>query len=304
MSGKITKNQSMKIRFIYPFIMSMLIIISSPLTAENKINVVVSIVPQIDFVEKIGRDKVNVSVMIPPGANPHVFEPRPGQFKQLVHSDIYFMVGSELDFELIWMDKIRAVNKDLSIYDCSKGIKLLQDHNNTHHNTDHCSHNRDPHIWLSPDNAVIIATNIRDALIKTDPENKMFYTRNAHDFILEIYSLKKDISLSVSRLVNKKFIVFHPSWSYFAQNFGLEQIAIEVDGKEASAKYLTQIIKKARKHNIKTIFASPQFNIKSARIVAKEINGSVVLIDPLAKDYINNLNKIKNIFANNFYNNL
>ncbi len=271
--------------------------------SKKKIGVVVTILPLADFVENIGKDKVDVSVVIPPGGNPHTYEPTPSQLKQVSQAQMYVKVGSGVEFELAWMDKLASLNKNMLICDSSEGIRLIEmterhhKKNKEHHNEDGYHHGKDPHIWLSPVNAKVIVANIKNALIEIDPGNKEFYTHNAQEFILRLDNLNKEFGDNLSALKNRTFIVFHPAWGYFASDYGLKQIPIEVEGKEPTVKELIKLIKKAKKCNIRVVFASPQFSKKSAEVIAKEINGKVVFMDPLAKNYIENLHKVVDAFT-------
>lgn len=249
---------------------------------SQSIEVMVSILPLAYFVENIGRDKVDVSIMVPPGANPHTYEPTPRQLEQVQRAKMYVKVGSGLEFELVWMDKLISLNKDMFICDSSEGIRLAEMAS-------------DPHIWLSPINAMIMATNIRDALVAIDPQNKNFYARNTEEFILKLDRLNKEIKKKLSPLKNRSFIVFHPGWGYFAALYGLEEISVETKGKEPSARRLAKLIKNAKQHKIKIVFISPQFSRRSVEVIAKEIKARIEFIDPLAKDYIENLHKVTDL---------
>ncbi|HUV51577.1 MAG TPA: zinc ABC transporter substrate-binding protein [Dehalococcoidia bacterium] len=252
-----------------------------------KLGVVVTIQPQVEFVENVGGEMVKVTVMVPAGASPHTYEPTPGQMTEAAKAKIYAKVGSGVEFELAYMDKIVAVNKNMLVVDCSKGIQLTA-------SEDPDEPGMDPHIWVSPRNAKIIVQNICDGLTQVDPENRAYYEQNRDTYLNKLDELDKEISDKLANIQNRAFIVFHPSWGYFARDYNLQQIAIEAGGKEPSAQDLARIIKEAKERNIKVIFASPQFNPQSANVIAKEIDGRVILIDNLARDYITNLKVVLN----------
>lgn len=262
---------------------------------NEKIGVVVTIPPLAEFVEKIGGDKVDVTIMVPPGASPHTYEPTPFQLKKLSKAKMYVKVGSGIEFELAWMDKIASINKKMLIVDCSKGIEFIKHVNN--HGKDHTSQKIDPHIWLSIKNVKIMVENIYNGLIHIDPKNLEYYTKNKEKYLQELDKLDKEIRNILSGKNNKKFIVYHPAWTYFARDYGLEQIPIEKEGKEPTSKEIIKLIKYAKENNITLIFTSPQFNTKTAEIIAKEINGKIVFIDPLEKNYLENMRKVAKIFA-------
>ena len=290
----------------------------------KKINIIVSIPPQAEFVEKVGKEKVLVTVLVPPGADPHTFELKPEQMKIASDADIYFKLGSGIEFEIVWAEKIIALNKNMEIFDCSLNIELIEyeedhdkyhdveehpgefpsGHNNHEGDTDNNNHlhsqGNDPHIWLSIRNARIIVNNIYNGLSVFDPENKDFYLKNMQEYEQDLLKMNKSISNTLSKIKNKKLMVYHPAWQYFAADYGFEQIAIESFGKEPTMRELEELIKLAQKNNIKVIFASPQFSTKSADVMARQLGAAVVLIDPLEKNYIENMEKIRNSFSNYF----
>jgi len=269
---------------------------------SKRIGVVVSILPQAEFAEKVGGDKVQVTVMVPLGASPHTYEPTPSQLKEVSKAKMYAKVGSGVEFELTWMDKIISVNREMLVVDCSKGIELIGEehgHEGEHHEhkEEHKHHGADPHIWLSPKNAKIMVENIYQGLIQIDPPNQEYYARNKEKYLQELDELDNGIVQALSGKKNRKIMVYHPAWAYFARDYGLEQIPIEKEGKEQTPQGIASLIKQAKENNITVIFASPQFSTKSAEVIAKEINGKVVLISPLEKNYLENMRKVAEAFA-------
>lgn len=274
---------------------------ADPKTGQEKLIVVVSILPQADFVEQVGGDNVEVIVMIAPGASPATYEPTASQLKAISSATMYAKVGSGLLFEEVWLDKIKSVNPDMLLVDTSESITLIamEEH---HHNEEISGHNgdirgMDPHIWLSPANAKTIVQNICDSLIRIDPANKTYYEQNKEHYIHDLEVLDSEINESLSGFENRTFMVFHPSWGYFARDYNLTMIAVEVEGKEPSASDLEHLIETAKEKNIKVIFVQPQFSTKSAEVISKEIRGNVVHVDPLAKNYITNLRQVSNTIA-------
>ena len=265
-------------------------------TGQKQLIIVVSILPQADFVEHIGGDKVEVIVMIPPGANPATYEPTASQLKAVSSAGMYAKVGSGLVFEEVWLDKIISTNPDMLVVDTSKGVTLME--MNQHHNKEeHSRSGTDPHIWLSPANVKIMVQNICDSLILIDPVNETYYKQNKEEYIRDLEVLDSDISQSLSGYTNHTFMVFHPSWGYFARDYDLTMIAVEIEGKEPSVSDMIHLVKTAKENDIKVIFVQPQFSTKSAEVIAKEIGGRVVPVDPLAKDYLTNLREVANSIA-------
>jgi len=241
---------------------------------DNKILVAVTILPEAEFVEKVGGERVKVVVMIPPGASPHTYEPTPKQLVEVSKAKIYFKVGSGVDFELSFMNKIIEVNRNIKVVDCSEGIQVLD---------------KDPHIWLSPRNARIMVKNIYDALVQIDPENKDYYYQNMKSYIQELDNLDKEITRILANVTNRCFMIYHPAWGYFARDYNLTQIPVEKEGKKPTIQGLMALIDQARKLKMKVIFVSPQFDVKKAETIAESIHGKTVFLDPLAKDYVKNL---------------
>ncbi len=243
---------------------------------DKKINVIVSILPQIDFVENIGGDRVSVSAMIPPGFSPATYNPDIEQLKKISRANLYIKIG-HIPFEKTQMKKLEDLNSKMKIVDSSKGIEIYEG---------------DPHIWMSPRLTKIQVENICNALVEIDPENKDFYKKNKNKYLAKLDNLDIELQNAFSEMQDKKILVFHPAFGYLARDYGFEQIAIEIEGKEPSAENLAKIIDTAKKENIKTIFVQKQFSQKSAEAIARQIDGSVVPLDPLARDYAENLRRI------------
>ncbi len=258
--------------------------------ASDKIGIIVTIPPQAEFAGKVGGENVDVTIMVPPGASPHTYEPTPSQIADVARAEMYAEVGSGIDFELVWMDRLTAQNDDMLIIDCSQGIQLIE-MAATHEDEgeDHSHDTPDPHIWMSPPNAMIMVQNIYEGLAQLDPSNRAYYEANRDDYLQSLSQLDQDIRDGLSGITNRTFMVYHPAFGYFAEAYNLTMLPIEEEGKEPTAAGLANLIDQAKEHNIQVIFASPQFNPQSAEVIADEIGGSVVLIDALASDYITNL---------------
>jgi zinc transport system substrate-binding protein len=252
----------------------------------EKINIVVSILPLAEFAEKIGGERVQVSVMVPPGATPHTYEPTPSQLVDVAKAKMYVKVGSPIDFEITWFDKIHSMNTSMVICDASQGLELVQDIDDSNHET------YDPHVWLSVKNAKIMVKNIYTCLCAIDSTNTAYYAKNLEKYLSELGSLDSETAQLVSAKSNRQFIVFHPAWTYFARDYNLIQIPIEVQGKQPTAKSIQHLIEYARKNNIKIIFTSPQFSTESVKVIAREIGGRVIFIDPLEKNFVSNMRTV------------
>jgi zinc transport system substrate-binding protein len=255
----------------------------------------VSIAPQQYFVQKIGGDLVEVSVMVAPGADPHTYEPKPRQMAELAKAAVYFAIG--VDFEKAWMKKIAAANPQMRIVPTDEGIdkQAMGEHHHEHPSQHKSAQPRgalDPHIWLSPPLVKVQAGRIRDGLVAVDSANRTSYEKNFAAFLREIEDLDAELKSMFAGSPGARFMVFHPSWGYFAQAYGLEQVPIEIEGKDPKPAQLTELIHHAKEHGIKVVFVQPQFSIKSAEMVAREIGGQVVAADPLAGDWSENLRSV------------
>ncbi len=266
----------------------------------------VSIVPQKFFVKKIAGDKIDVNVMVKPGFSPATYEPKPLQMKSLVNSEVYFSIG--VPFEKVWLEKFKNTNKKMLIVDTSKGVKKLkmlahhhdEDRHEEHNENGHSHNSLDPHIWLDPMLVKIQAKNIYDTLSKIDVKNKDFYLKNYKNFILELNTLNKKIENLLKPYSKKAFMVFHPSWGYFAKRYNLEQIAVEVEGKEPKPSSLVTLIEEAKEHDIKIVFVSPQFSQKGAKTIAKSIGGKTLSINPLALKWDDSLVEVANAIVETY----
>ncbi len=259
------------------------------------INAVVSILPEKTFVEAIGGEKVNVSLMVLPGNSPHTYEPKPSQMKAVSKADLYFAIGVE--FENIWLKKFKNLNPKMKIIDLSANIKK-QPVTGGHHKEEGSKENLDPHIWTDPNHVKIIAKHIVKALIEKDPENKAYYEANYHHFLTTIEETDKKIKQILSSLPKgTKFMVFHPSWGYFAKAYGLKQLPVEVEGKSPKPKALMKLIKEAKEQKVTAIFTQPEFSDAIAKVMANELHIKVLKASPLSPDWSENLINIAKAIA-------
>ena len=275
----------------------------------SKQELTVSISPQKYFVQKIVKDKFDINVMVKPGASPHTYEPKSSQMKSLSNSKIYFYTG--VSFENAWLDKFKLSAKNTIFVDTAVGIEKLAMEAHSHEGEEHNEHKDeakhdhenealDPHIWLDPILVKIQAKNIYDAIVKIDSQNSDFYKTNYEEFLKELDLINNELETILKPYENRAFMVFHPSWGYFAKRYDLEQISIEVQGKEPKPNELVELVKDAKKHNIKIIFVSPQFSQKSAKTIAQNISGNVVAIDSLGENWEIDLLKAANEIANSY----
>ncbi|MBT4266748.1 MAG: zinc ABC transporter solute-binding protein [Deltaproteobacteria bacterium] len=262
--------------------------------ASSRLQIFVSVPPQKYFVEQIGKDRVTVNVMVQPGASPHTYEPKPKQMVVIARTKIYFSIG--VAFEDTWIKKIALTNPVMEIVPTHHGIKKIAITGHHHEHETDLSEGLDPHIWLSPPLVKIQAQTILTALQKTDPANHSFYETNFQQFIRQVSDLDSDLRDILAGKQQRQFMVFHPSWGYFAQAYGLKQLAIELEGKSPKPAQLKDVIKQGREHGIQIIFVQPQFSARNAKLVARAIKGEVVFVDPLAENWMSNLRRVADKF--------
>jgi zinc transport system substrate-binding protein len=240
--------------------------------------VAVSVAPFGYLVQRLAPDLVQLLVMIPPGASPATHEPTMSQLQTLSRAALYVQVGHRaFPFERTWLQRLLKSNSDMQIVDAS------------HATTQQLG---DPHLWTSPAVMRRVASEIASNLGSLLPEQQLQINARLQQFEAEVDSLDAQIHTTLEGLANRTFYVFHPAWGYFAAEYDLQQVAIEHQGSEPSPEALAQIIEQARAEDVRVIFVQPQFSRRSATLVAQEIGGSVVALDPLHGDWLHNLQSV------------
>jgi len=283
---------------------------STPTSTANdadQVDITVSIVPLAFFADRIGGDWVNTNIMVSPGEEPHSYEPSPEQMVAISESPVFFSIGVE--YEDVWLPKFEEANPDMLVVDTSAGIERIPvatsvaevgdptDAEDDHHDEEG---ELDPHVWLSPENGKILAENMLNGLIEIAPEHEVDFRSNYDALIADIDALDAQIQETLAGNQNQSFMVFHPAWGYFAKQYGLQQIAVQVGGQDPSASELAELVDIARERGITVIFVQPSFNSASAEALAQEIGGAVAIADPLAEAWLDNLNAIANALAESF----
>ena len=252
------------------------------------IPVFVSILPQKYFVERIGKEQVKVEVMVNPGESPATFNPNPKKMSLLSQAKLYFSIG--VPFETIWIDRIQSIHSNLQFVPLHDEAHDKSGTDQGHgHPSRHSHGSSDPHIWTSPAKVKLMAKKIKETLVRAEPQKEKYFEANLRAFHNDLDALDRDIREILARSDNHRFLVFHPAWSYFAEDYGLEQISIEDGGKEPGARTLQKIIEKGKKLGIKVIFVQKQFSLSIAKKIAKMIGATVREMDPLAEDYLENM---------------
>jgi len=245
---------------------------------SDRIPVAASIAPLADFARQVGGDRVAVLVLVPPGASPHTYEPKPSQVRQVARARLLVLNGVGLEY---WADKLvrAAASPHLRVVDTSRGVALLEGDSHGEH-----GHPRgNPHIWLDPRQAILQVGHIRDALLRADPPNATAYRANAARFVSELEALDREIAAEIATWRRREFIAFHPAWVYFARRYGLVQAAVieRSPGREPSPAELARIVDTARRIGARAIFAELQFSPKAAEAIARESGARVLFLDPL-----------------------
>ena len=258
---------------------------------EGKLAINVSILPQAYFVERIAGDLASVHVMVSPGDDPHLYEPTPNQMRALSEANLYISIGVE--FENAWLPRFKSANPNLTIVDSTIGVDRIP---MTISYQGEEAGEPDPHIWLSPVLVKVQAQNITQGLIRVDPTHADIYQANLTVFLKDIDDLDADIRKRFKGLEGRHFMAFHPAWGYFADAYGLEMIVIEAGGQEPGAEGLAKTIDLAQQYGIDVIFSQKESSSKNAEAIAAEIGARVVTLDPLARDWLENMQTMADAF--------
>ena len=263
---------------------------AGPAVDVSGVRVFVGVPPVADFVRKIGGSHVDVAVLVNPGRSPHTFEPTPRQMADLSRADVYFTIG--LPFEREIARKLSGSLTGLRIVDASDGVTLLTSPVHERETAHDHETERDPHVWLDPLRAKTVAGNIAHALKEIDAANGPAYERGLTAFQEELDELHARVSGILEPVRGKAFLVFHASFGYFAERYGLVEVPVEVMGKEPSARELTHLVERAREMGARVIFVQAQFARTSALAIARETGTRLVDLDPLGADYVRSIEDI------------
>ncbi len=278
---------------------------------DDPIRVFAGILPHSFFIKRIGGDHVDVKVMVLPGQNPANYTPGARQVAALSRAGVYFAAG--VPFEEAFLHKIENTVKGIMVVDLTRGIELRKMAAGHHHDDDHAKpahggkagadqgedgHDAhgdtgdsgyDPHIWLSPVKALKQARIIYETLVSLNPALEPEFTAGYEALASEITALHRRIAKTLAPLKGRELFVFHPAYGYFADTYGMTQVAVEMEGKAPDARNLSRFIELAGKSGVRVVFVQPQFSPRSARTIARAIGGAVVSLDPLAENYLSNL---------------
>jgi zinc transport system substrate-binding protein len=259
--------------------------------AEKKIPVVASILPLGNFCQKIGGKYVDVSVLVPPGASPHAFEPSPTAVAKATEAKVFVYVGAGLD---PWAERLLAAQNRPGrvVVKAVAGIPLMKDVGGHEHGEavqepeeaeGRHQEAGNPHVWLDPLLAEDICRSIAQALIKVDPAHKDAYEVNLAMYLGQLQTLDKDIKAIVATFRHRDYVTFHPAYAYFSKRYGLRQVGVieASPGREPSPRHLQRIIAAIKKSGVKAVFAEPQLNSRVAEVIGQEAGVKVLILDPL-----------------------
>lgn len=254
------------------------------LAGEPPLVVTVSVPPQAYLVERIGGERVEVHVMVPAGASPATFEPSPQESVALGRSDLYVEVGHpDFLFEVRHLENFLKANPRISTVDMTAGQEVSCPAEQG------LELDEDPHVWLSPRRMRSASIAIEATLVGLDPAGAPQYRQNLESLLSDIERLEAEITELMAGLEGRRFMVFHPAWSHLACEYGLLQMAIESDGKEPGPAQLVATIEEARDEGIRVVFVQKGFSDRSAKVIAAELGARVESLDPLARDWLENL---------------
>lgn len=275
------------------------LLLAPALAAAKPLSVFVSIPPQADFVERIGGSKVKVEILVEPGQSPATYALTPKRMAALAAADVYFRIG--VPFENVLLPKLAAAVPDLPVIDTGEEIALMDEiggetegetEGEQGQEDDHGHGDVDPHTWMDPMLVKTQAEAITAGLGRLSPGDETFFRANLERFSADLDALDAGISARLKPFAGRILYVFHPAYAYFCVAYGLEQQAVASGGGHPSGRELGRLIEEAKKSGARAIFVQPQFSSKSAVTLAEAIGGKVVILDPLARDYLINMEKI------------
>jgi zinc transport system substrate-binding protein len=265
-------------KFLFFILLFVLLLPGLSRASGKKLKVVASIAPLADFARQVGGNRVDVTLLLPPGASPHTYEPTPRTMQEISKARVFIKIGAGLEF---WAEKLfAAAGKDVLTVDCSKGVALIsagRDHE------EHGGGNVDPHYWLDPVIAAAMVAKIADAFSTAAPHDSPYFRKRASAYAAELNALDEQIARTTRTFRVKAYVTFHPAWNYFSRRYGLTVAGVieEGPGKEPSARHIDRILRELRRLKIGVVFAETQFSPRIAEAIAREAGGRVLMLDPI-----------------------
>lgn len=278
----------------------------------SKLQVLAAVDPCADLARLVGGDFVQVSVLTPAGKSPETFAPTPARLEAVAGSQIVLLTGTPVEER--FLDNMRDRASDAAIVDLRDGVELMADQHHHHHDGDEEDddhdhdheaalgglHSIDPHLWTSPGVARQMASTMAASFAKADPDHAEEYHANAARLDADLAALQREIALALAPYEGRDFYVFHPAYGYYAREFGLEQRAIEVNGKSPKPRELSALIKDAKSSDISVLIVQPEFNRVAAQVVADAVGAELVDHSPLEAGYFDNVRKLTNAILRSF----
>lgn len=284
----------------------------NPTNPGEKIGVIVSIAPEVEFVKAVGGDKVDVTLMVPSTADVHTYEPLPSQLSKVSSAQMYVMIGSQLEFENNYMDKLRSSNPNMLVVNSSEGIELIpssegdeteESHEGetaeTHEDEteDHHEHGiMDAHVWTSPRNAKIMVNNIYEGLVEVDPENKEYYQKNRDEYLAKLDELDRNTTELLENKT-KPILIYHPAFAYYAKDYNLTMTGVMINDEEPSPQRIAMMVDIAQENNITVVYVEPQYDPKFMETIASQIGAEVLFVNDLDENYLENMKNVGIAFS-------
>lgn len=265
---------------------------------DEKPVVTVSILPLKTFVEEIAGNDFEINVLLPPGASPADFTMIPSQLKDIARSEVWFRIGY-IGFEYSWRDKIEQANRNMKVVNLSEGLDLITDEY-LPSGEKSSTGGINPHTWLSPTLVKQMAGRIAEELTLLNSDKKQEYEKNLSQFIEKIDELDAEIRTALEPYEGRQIILFHPSLSYFAREYGLVQYSLEPGGKEPTPHRMAELVDFAKKENIRVIYIQSDLDRSQASVFAEEIDGEIVEMWPLNPEWFDNLREITGLLTKHF----
>lgn len=261
---------------------------TSSLNNTDKIGVIVSIGPQVEFVNAVGGDKVDVTLMVPSTADVHTYEPLPSQLSKVASAKMYVEIGSSVEFETNYMDKLKSSNPSMLVVNSSKGIQFLP--------AEDSDETIDPHVWVSPKNAKIMVENIYEGLVQIDPSNKDYYQKNRDEYLAKLDELDQNTTKLLENRT-KPILIYHPAFAYYARDYNLTIIGAMVNDEEPSPQRIAKMVDVAQEYNITAVYQEPQYSSKVMEAIDSQIGGQVIMVDILGENYLESMENIAEAFS-------
>lgn len=294
----------MKHSVCFAFLLSLLLLSGCPGNSgtktehEGKIRVLASIEPLAFVVREIGGERVHVEVLVPAGMEPETYMPTPNRVAAMGRSQVFFRIG--FPSEEAFLPKLSTIAPNLEIVDVRKGVELLKMEHHSHSHDGTCLHEcgeDDPHIWLSPSAMKTVSQTVLETLIELDPEGESTYRQNTDDLLSRLEIARETIAATLAGHEGETIYVFHPAYGYFCHEFGLNQKAIEMEGRNPSQNQLANWVSEAKEAKVRRIFIQPEFNRATAEQVAKAIDGTVVVNSTLGPNYLEDIVNLARLIA-------